>query len=109
MPNALDSFIEKGNVRSLPIIGDVFTWNAVDYTGTVSDLVQDEFFNDEAQGSRKNAERMLEAALSQFPTGTKPAIHDSITFDSQTYKIVSIESLDTTNVTYKIRIPLTEL
>lgn len=109
MPNALDSFIEKGNVRSLPIIGDVFTWNGSDYTGTVSDLVQDEFFNDEAQGTRKNAERMLEAALSQFPSGTKPAIHDSITYASQTYRVVSIESLDTTNVVYKIRIPLTEL
>lgn len=106
MPNLLDSFIEVGNLAALPIIGDTFTWNAADYVGTVSDIAQDEFFNDEATGTRKNTERFLEVALSQFPVGTRPAIRDSITYDSDVYKVVEITSLDTTNVVYKIRKPL---
>lgn len=106
MPNALDKLIEVGNVQSLPIIGDPFTWNGTEYQGTVGDIVQDEFLTDEAIGTRKNVDLTLEAALSQFPSGTKPAIQDSITIEGTVYRIIDIESLDTTNVVYRIRIPL---
>ncbi len=106
MPNILDTFIEVGNVAALPIIGDTFTWGSSDYVGTVSDIAQDEFFTDEATGTRKNTERFLEVALSQFPGSTRPAIRDTITYQADNYTVVEITSLDTTNVVYKIRKPL---
>lgn len=103
MPNALDTFIERGNTQAAPIIGDTFTWQGSDYVGTVSDLERDEFFTEDATGRRNNAERRLEAALSVFPTGTRPDINDEVIYNGDTYDVVEIESLDTTNVAYRIR------
>ncbi len=103
MANALDTFIERGNTQSEPTIGDTFTWQGSDYIGTVSDINRDEFFSDDGAGRKKNAERTLEAALSVFPTATRPAINDTITYDGTEYFVTEVTSLDTTNVEYTIR------
>ncbi len=103
MPNALDAFIERGNVQAEPVIGDTFTWAGNDYLGTVSDLVRDEFFSEDGAGRKKNAERTLEAALSVFPVGTRPQINDAITYLTIEYIVTEVTSLDTTNVMFTIR------
>ena len=106
MPNPLDEFIERGNLFSETIMGDPFTYDGTEYVGTVSDLTQDEFYNEDGMGSRKNAERLLEVALSQFAASSVPAIKKSVIYEGETYQIIEIMSLDTTNVVYKIRSPL---
>ncbi len=103
MSNLLDTFISRGNTQAEPVIGDTFTWSGNDYTGTVSDLQRDEFFSDDGAGRKKNVERKLEAALSVFPSGTRPAINDSITYSGTEYIVTEVTSLDTTNVMYTIR------
>ena len=102
MPNPLDTFIEAGNQHALTIMSDTFTWASTDYEGTVSDLQKDEFFSDDGAGTKRNAERLLEANVSQFG-GTLPAIKALITYDGTIYQITEIESQDTTNVVYRIR------
>ena len=102
MPNPLDVFIERGNTQSQPVWGDTFTWDEVDYIGTVSDLVKDEFFEGDGRGKVLNAERLLEAAVSVF-TGPLPQILDTITYLGDVYQITEVESHDTTNIVWKIR------
>jgi len=103
MPNALDVFIESGNQQSQPVWGDTFTWNAADYIGTVSDLVKDEFFDGDGIGKTRNAERLLEANLSEFAEVTVPQIRDTITYLGLVYTLTDVESRDTTNIVWKIR------
>jgi hypothetical protein len=101
--NALDIFIERGNTQSAPVIGETFTWASAEYVGTVSDLVKDEFFADDGIGSKLNAERLLECAVSVFGGGGMPQIKDTITYLAVIYQITEIESQDTTNIVWKIR------
>lgn len=108
MANHLDRFIEIGNLQSSPILDDRFRWQGQEWLGTISDLVRDLFFESEAAGRRENAERRLECRLSQFTGGTRPQINDRVTdlHDDTEYEIIREESVDTTNVVYAIRKPL---
>ena len=103
MPNALDTFITLGNDQSQAVWGDTFTHDSIDYIGTVSDLVKDEFFSDDGIGKTRNAERLLEVNLSEFDAVTVPPIGDTITYLGDVYALIEIESKDTTNIVWKIR------
>lgn len=107
MHNALDKFIERGNLLSSPILDDHFRWRGKDYLGTISDLVRDMFLEPDATGRRENAERRLECRLSQF-IGGRPQIGDIVTdlHDNTDYRIIDEVSVDTTNAVYAIRKPM---
>ena len=106
MGNLLDQFIEKGNLQSSPIVDDTFLYLATEYKGVISDIVRDEFLMQDATARRRNEERVLEVALSQFGQTPIPKIGESVTCFGQVYSIIEIESLDTTNVFYRIRRPI---
>lgn len=106
--NLLDTFIERGNNASLPIIGRDFTWQGSTYTGTVGAIEQELFFGEEGRGKKPEIESRLEVALSQFPAGTRPQIEDTVVIEGTTYRVVRVESLDTTTVAYRIRVPLSQ-
>ena len=106
--NPLDTFIEKGNEAAQDIMSDEFTWKGTTYPCTLSDLTEDQFLQEPGATRRRNAERMLEIRKSLF-TGGLSQIRDVVTAEGIQYEITDIDSLDTTNIFYRIRTKIDNL
>lgn len=89
--NLLHTFLNKGNVQALTVLGELFTY------GSQSDLIgfftpTDEKLAFELTGYMDEIDFALVVAKDQFTSGNEPATKAQLTYASATYTIRSLKT-----------------